>query len=187
MDKVELCPDKIKLMAKKVKLTSTPEDRAAFGERLKDILRALNLEQKALAESGCVGASTVSAYLSGQSQPAVDILSNWVRDFKFNANWLLTGEGEMFADWPRTTGIALPEEELSEKLTPEQRNMLTYKRLQTELGTSKERIADGLDAIITGKCVSESKKKYGAAEERGLQVDATDKVQEESAEFGKGI
>ena len=83
--------------------------------------------------------------------------------------------------------LSIPAEEISPNLSPAQREMLTYKRLQTELGTPKERIADGLDAIITGKCVSESKKKYGAAEGRGLQVDATDKVQEDGAKFGDGV
>jgi len=53
----------------------------------------------------------------------------------------------------KTSGdpLPIPAEEISPNLSPGQREMLTYKRLQTELGTSKERIADGIDAIVMGK------------------------------------
>lgn len=46
---------------------------------------------------------------------------------------------------------SLPAEEISDNLTPEQRNMLTYKRLQTELGMDNKRITEGIEAIVMGK------------------------------------
>lgn len=63
----------------------------------------------------------------------------------------MTGEGQMFTDENREKPDELPQEEISDKLTPEQRNMLTYKRLQTELGMDKQRIAEGIEAIVMGK------------------------------------
>ena len=136
---------------KKPKTTSTPEQRAAFGARLKKFVKNFGLEQKQLAVSGCVSSATISAYLAGNSQPAADIMSNWVRDFRVNANWLLTGEGEMLLDARSETGTTIPAEETSATLSPTQREMYAYKRLQTELGMPKNRIAEGIEAIVRGK------------------------------------
>jgi hypothetical protein len=57
----------------------------------------------------------------------------------------------MYFEGEEAIGKRFPEEEVSDKLTPEQRNMLTYKRLQTELGMDKQRIAEGIEAIVMGK------------------------------------
>lgn len=81
-------------MAKTTSLTSTPEDRDVFARRLKKVLELLGVEQNKFAESGRVSKQTVSAYLKGKSQPAADVIANWVRDFRINANWLLDGIGE---------------------------------------------------------------------------------------------
>lgn len=166
--------------------TKSESSYSEFSSRLKELIQKLGIEKKDFAQAGEIAPQTLTGYLDGTSQPKQDVLAKWFQVFKVNLNWLVTGHGEMLVGSPSSEQTSIPEAELSKDLTPEQRNMLTYKRLQTELGTPKERIADGLDAIVTGKCVRESKKKYGAAEGRGLQVDATDKVQEESAEFGNG-
>jgi len=142
-------------MAKKISTTSTPEEREALGARIKKVIEYLHVEQKLFAESGRISKQTISAYLAGKSQPAADVLANWVRDFQVNANWLLTGEGEMLQSDSPISRAGVPEAELSDKLTPEQRNMLTYRRLQEELGTSKERIANGLEAIVMGRPVQD--------------------------------
>ena len=136
---------------KKPKTTSTPEERAAFGMRLRKFVKDIGIEQKQLAVSGRVSSATVSAYLAGNSQPAADIISNWVRDFRINANWLLTGEGEMVLDSRNAPMATIPAEEISATLTPTQREMYAYKRLQTELGMPKARIAEGIEAIVRGK------------------------------------
>ncbi|MGE4536630.1 MAG: XRE family transcriptional regulator [Desulfovibrio sp.] len=134
--------------------------------------------------------NTVLGYLKPEGQGKIkistlyDILDNFP---EINPTWLFTGEGEMFGDQGQTKIPSLPPEELDEKLTPTQREMLTYKRLQTELGRSPERIADGIDAIVMGKCVSEKKQGYGVGEDRGLRTEAPNKVQEDGAKFGDGI
>lgn len=160
---------------------------ASFHERLALAIHTLRIKDTEFAQRVGLSKQTLSNYILGNTEPSQSKMAEWVKAFRINANWLLTGEGEMFGDKPSASTISLPEEEISEKLTPEQRNMLTYKRLQTELGTPNTKIADGLDAIISGKCVSDRKKGYGVAEDRGLHAEAPDKVQEESAKFGDGI
>lgn len=76
---------------------------------------------------------------------------------------------------------SLPAEEISDKLTPEQRNMLTYKRLQTELGMDKQRIAEGIEAIVMGKRGDERKsdRESGFDESVGFS-----EIQKGGTEFG---
>ncbi|WP_156921741.1 hypothetical protein [Desulfovibrio inopinatus] len=70
---------------------------------------------------------------------------------EINPNWLLTGQGEMLASQEKAAKQALPPEEHNDKLSPAQREMLTYKRLQMELGVAPEKIAVGIEAIAMGK------------------------------------
>jgi transcriptional regulator with XRE-family HTH domain len=55
-----------------------------------------NLSHEAFCERINVAKGTLSAYLTGKSQPKLDFLTAVVRDFELNANWLISGEGEMF-------------------------------------------------------------------------------------------
>lgn len=164
--------------------TKSEASYSEFSSRLKELIQKLGIEKKDLAQAGEIAPQTLTGYLDGTSQPKQEVLAKWFQAFKVNLNWLVTGYGEVFIDSPLSSQTTVPEEELSKDLTPVQRNMLTYKRLQTELGTPKERIADGIDAIVMGKCVGEKKIGYGAADERGVGTGSL-KVQEDGAEFGK--
>jgi len=135
----------------KYELLTSRKPKTAFASRLGSVLKVLAISQKKLAESGDVSPSTISAYLSGQSQPAADVLSNWVRDFAVNANWLLTGEGETLLGGSSQAPAQAPHDESSSNFSPAQREMLTYKRIQTELGMPKTRIAEGIETIIRGR------------------------------------
>ena len=57
----------------------------------------------------------------------------------------------MFRGEASEVQLPMPAEEVSPNLSPGQREMLTYKRLQTELGMDKQRIAEGIEAIVMGK------------------------------------
>ncbi len=163
--------------------TEEPE-YADFSKRLRELIQKLGVEKKDFARAGAIAPQTLTGYLEGTSQPKQEVLSNWFRVFNVNLNWLVAGHGDVFlTETPAPTEPA-PLEEFSKDLSPTQREMLTYKRLQTELGTPKERIANGLDAIIMGKCVGEKKTTYGVAE---AERDGGYKVQEDGAEFGEGI
>lgn len=81
---------------------------------------------------------------------------------------------------------ALPVEELDEKLTPAQREMLTYKRTMLELGASPERIIDGIEAIAMGKTTqAKSAIAYSTAEPPAAP--GYHKVHESGADFGNDI
>jgi transcriptional regulator with XRE-family HTH domain len=122
-----------------------------IADLLRELIHSLRVKDAEFAQVCGIKKATLSSYINGKSAPGWQTLQNIVLSYDVNPAWLLTGEGLMFLDGCRDKPDELPQEEISDKLTPEQRNMLTYKRLQTELGTSKERIADGIDAIVMGK------------------------------------
>jgi len=124
---------------------------ASFRERLALVIHDLGIKDFEFAQRVGLSKQTMSNYILGNTEPSQSKIAEWVKVFRINANWLLIGEGSMFIDESQEKPDALPQEEILDKLTPEQRNMLTYKRLQTELGSSKERIANGIDAIVMGK------------------------------------
>ncbi|MEA4857088.1 MAG: helix-turn-helix transcriptional regulator [Solidesulfovibrio sp.] len=155
-----------------------------FSSRLKELIQKLGIEKKDFALAGEIAPQTLTGYLDGTSQPKQDVLAKWFQVFRVNLNWLVTGHGEMFFDSPASTQATIPEEEISKDLTPEQRTMLTYKRLQSELGTAKERIADGIDAIVMGKCVGEKQTGYNSSEKEGLRFEGINKIHEKHSEFG---
>jgi len=155
-----------------------------FAELLRELIHSLRLKDIEFAQRCGIKKATLSNYVNGKSLPDWSTLREIVQIFGINPVWLLTGEGEMFISGSCQVSQNLPLEEVSEKLTPEQRNMLTYKRLQTELGTSKDRIADGIEAIVMGKCGNAKRKtNYGVAEEPGGDA-GCNKVQEDGAGFG---
>lgn len=54
---------------------------------------------------GGVEKSTLSNYLKQRSQPSQLVLQNWVREYRIDANWLLTGDGPMFRGEQKETAI----------------------------------------------------------------------------------
>lgn len=122
-----------------------------FSDLLREVIHSLRLKDIEFAQQCGIKKATLSNYVNGKSFPDWQTLREIVRVFGINPSWLLTGEGEMFTCGSPQVSKNFPEEEVSERLTPEQRNMLTYKRLQTELGMDKPRIAEGIEAIVMGK------------------------------------
>lgn len=57
----------------------------------------------------------------------------------------------MFRDGVSHNQPSILPEETSPNLSAVQRKMFTYKRLQTELGMDKQRIAEGIEAIVMGR------------------------------------
>ena len=64
-------------------------------ERLREAITKLNVPDKAFADAGGVTRQTLAGYLNSDREPTRDTLANWVKAYKLNAHWLLTGEGEM--------------------------------------------------------------------------------------------
>lgn len=157
---------------------------SGFTERLQILIDELQIEKKDFAKAGDITAQTLSGYLAGIREPSASVLANWIRTFNININWLLVDDGEMFKGQRQVVHPSLPPEELNEKLTPAQREMLTYKRTMQELGASPERIIDGIEAIAMGKTTL-NKSTYKTAESPADP--GYHKVHEPKADFGKGI
>ncbi|BAH75965.1 helix-turn-helix domain-containing protein [Solidesulfovibrio magneticus] len=154
------------------------DDKNDFAQRLRHLIQCLKIKDTEFAQQGGVTKQTLSGYLTGKREPGRSTLANWVNAFHVNGTWLLTGEGGMFSEDCNQKTNDFPQEEISDKLTCEQRNMLTYKRLQTELGMDKQRIAEGLEAIVMGKRPSSRKpaKEYGSGEDVGYSERGGDEL-----------
>jgi len=144
----------------------------------------LKVEKKLFAQAGGVTAQSLSGYLAAIREPGATCLAGWVRAFHINGHWLLTGEGEMLGDQGQAETPAIPLEELNEKLTPAQREMLTYKRTMQELGAAPERIIDGIEAIAMGKTRA-PKSTYATAEPPAAP--GYNNIHEPGSDFGKDI
>lgn len=69
----------------------------SINQRIKDLIKALELSTISFAEKIGVNDGTIRTYTSRGSKPGADLLEKIVRSIDtVNAEWLLTGEGEMF-------------------------------------------------------------------------------------------
>ena len=159
-----------------------PSDESAFATRLRQLIQNLRIKDIEFAQQGGITKQTLSTYLKGRSEPSRATMANWVKIFQIDGTWLLTGEGEMFRGAASENQLSVPTEETSPSLSAVQREMLTYKRLQTELGSKPERIADGIDAIIMGK-TTHNKSTYKTAESPADP--GYHKVHEPGVDFGE--
>lgn len=63
-------------------------------ERLEQWAIAVFGSQSKCAQASGMGTSQLNDYISNRKKPGADIIARWVR-LGLNANWLLTGAGEM--------------------------------------------------------------------------------------------
>lgn len=75
------------------------EPETDLGKRLRSLRNALSsLEAKQVAKAVGVSQSTLYTYERGEKEPTASTLAAYATCFGVNPNWLLTGNGEMFAD-----------------------------------------------------------------------------------------
>ena len=74
--------------------------------RLKQIRKAVGLNQTEFGEKIGVKQATVAAYECGARNPLDTVIKSICREFDVNENWLRTGEGEMFRKLTRDERIA---------------------------------------------------------------------------------
>lgn len=129
------------------------DTKKTLADRIKKIAAHFELQEQELAQRLGISKQAMSNYTQAKNEPKPSLLVSLVKIFGINPAWILMGDGDMLGD--RTSGI--PTEEISKDLTPTQREMLTYKRIQTELGMDKQRIAEGIEAIVMGKRGDERK------------------------------
>ena len=75
----------------------TEQKRIDQSIRLKQLIKALNLNQPSFAKSLGMTQPNISRMISGRSSISVEILNRITDRYKqVNLHWLLTGDGEMF-------------------------------------------------------------------------------------------
>lgn len=67
-------------------------------ERLKQLRKAIGLNQQEFAEKLKIGRSTIANYEAGTREPIEAVISLICKTWNVNENWLRTGEGEMFIE-----------------------------------------------------------------------------------------
>jgi len=75
-----------------------------IGKRLKSIRTALNLTLTAFAKSLKIGKSSLSKLENELTVPSTQTYISLMKRYNVNANWLLTGDGEMFITEHPITG-----------------------------------------------------------------------------------
>lgn len=69
-------------------------DLAALGQRVRQLLAEVGVDQTAFAEAIGVPYSTMRAYVSGTRAPSAEFMAGAFRVYGASPVWLLTGEGE---------------------------------------------------------------------------------------------
>lgn len=68
--------------------------KPSLSVRLRQVIHALGVTDKAFAEAAKITRQTLSGYLNLGRDPNGSTLANWVTAYNLNARWLLTGEGD---------------------------------------------------------------------------------------------
>lgn len=67
-------------------------------QRIKIILKEKNISETELSSLIGMSQRTVNNYINESRKVSFEFVENLVRTFELNANWLITGEGEMYID-----------------------------------------------------------------------------------------
>ncbi|WP_430735500.1 helix-turn-helix domain-containing protein [Halodesulfovibrio aestuarii] len=118
-----------------------------FKQRLRDVIYSLKIEDRVFAKTGGISKATLSGYFNSERLPKQDALSAWVTAYNINANWLLTGTGNMFlgeeAD-AQTKSHGKP----VQVTDPIAQRLETATRLLKETGASPEVIQQAIMKIL---------------------------------------
>jgi len=106
--------------------------------RIERFLKENNISSAKLADSINVNRASVSHILSGRNKPSFDFISKFLKHYKdVDANWLLTGNGEMFKDINRNFTGKLNFEN-SEKKTKENTHTIEEEKIEDKIPDIKE-------------------------------------------------
>ena len=67
-----------------------------YKKHIKEIRAKLNLSVAKMAEKINIPARTITGYERGERMPSIEFVAQCCTILNVNANWFLTGEGEMF-------------------------------------------------------------------------------------------
>jgi len=91
------------------------EQTGNYSERLEQIREALSISGKDFSEQIGIPYRSYMNYKNGRTPP-VELLGKVVELFKVNAQWMMTGKGEMFVKQADSTQTVEETEELSEDI-----------------------------------------------------------------------
>lgn len=77
-----------------------------MNERIKELRKALGLNQTEFGEKIGIKQGSVAGYESGVRTPLDSVILSMCREFNVNEKWLRTGEGEMFLPVPEEDEVA---------------------------------------------------------------------------------
>ena len=75
-------------------------------DRIKKIRKELDLTQQEFADRLNVGRNNIAGYETGKRSPSDAVISLICREFNINADWLRTGQGDMFMKQSRNEQMA---------------------------------------------------------------------------------
>ena len=94
---------------------------AVIGERIKELRKALGINQTDFAARLGSVQNTITGYETGRRIPSNQVIASICREFRVNEEWLRTGAGEMFIPSPETVVDKLAEDY---RLCPEAKAMV---------------------------------------------------------------
>lgn len=89
-----------------------------MNERIKELRKALGLNQTEFGEKIGIKQGSVAGYESGVRTPLDSVILSMCREFNVNEKWLRTGDGEMFLPIPEEDEVASYVAELLEPDNP---------------------------------------------------------------------
>lgn len=104
-----------------------------MNERIRELRKALNLNQTEFGERIGIKQGSIAGYESGARTPIDSVILSMCREFNVNEEWLRTGEGDMFIPMTRDEQI---EDFMGEVLRDEPNNF--KKRLISALAKLSE-------------------------------------------------
>lgn len=81
-----------------------------IGERIKEVRKALGMNQTDFAARLGSVQNTITGYETGRRVPSNQVIASICREFRVNEEWLRTGAGEMFVPTPASIVDELAEE-----------------------------------------------------------------------------
>lgn len=152
-------------------------DLIEFAKRLEELISSLKIEKREFAKAGGVTAQTLSGYLAAIREPGATALGGWVRAYKVNANWLLTGIGTM-------TLTETEPQQAQNPGTPQERLLEKFEELMVKHKASDQEIRQGLLARM-GVASPDTHYTYTTAEPPADP--GYNHIHEPGADFGENI
>lgn len=111
-----------------------------MNERIKELRKALGLNQTEFGEKIGIKQGSVAGYESGVRTPLDSVVLSMCREFNVNEKWLRTGEGEMFLPVPEEDEVASYVAELLEPDNPFTDLIVEIMRTYSQLDSKSQEV-----------------------------------------------